>query len=259
MASCQTVDTSRADQGDLPEVSRYEEKEHIVMDDEKELSNISNSAQGHQFFPETDPNNVLIQNRPLGFHGSGSNWHTAESQLNKPRRGVSLGRKKLLWIFLTSILLIGAIIGGAVGGLKSRKDDSSPKETSSASSDSPSGSPTSSLSPAPSSVSTSAQTSATNLFNSSLASIAWADYGGLNYRRLYYQDSTNKIQEMAWNNSGDSWYALQEDLGEAKEGSSIAAAVAENISWPFVSTSVAMLIKDVANLVQFYSKSTFAF
>ncbi|KAL9046134.1 MAG: hypothetical protein Q9214_000954 [Letrouitia sp. 1 TL-2023] len=128
------------------------------------------------------------------------------------------------------------IIGGVVGGLKSRKDDSSPKETSSASPDSAGGSPTSSISLAPSSVSTSAQTSATNLFNSSLASVAWSDNEGLSYRRLYYQDSTGTIKETAWNNTGDSWYALQEDLGKAKEGSPIAAAVVGNNTWGLVNT-----------------------
>ncbi|KAL9609190.1 MAG: hypothetical protein Q9167_006028 [Letrouitia subvulpina] len=216
MASSQTVDTSQVDQVDLPEVSRHEEKEHIPIEDEKEPTNTTNSAQGHQLFAETD-----------------SNWHTVEAQLKKPRRGVFLSRKKLLWISLASILLIGAIVGGVVGGLISRKDNSSPKETSSASPDSAGGSPTSSISPAPSPVSTSAQTSATNLFNSSLASVAWADNEGLNYRRLYYQDSTGTIKEMAWNNSGDSWYASQDDLVKAKEGSPIAAAVAGNTTWPF--------------------------
>lgn len=259
MASCQTIGTGRGYQPDLKEVSRHEEKEHIPMDDEKELSNVSCTAQGYQFFAETDPSNVLPQQRPLDFHEPDSNWHIAKSQLNSPSQKVFLSRRKLFCISVACILLVSAIIGGVVGGLKSRKDGPSPKETSSASSDSTGGSHTSLISTTPSSVSTGAGTSATASFNSSLASVAWADNEGQSYRRLYYQDSTGKIKEAAWNSTGESWYASPGDLGEARERSPIAAAVAGNTTWPFVSASVSMVIKDVADQVQSGSKSIFAF
>ncbi|KAL9007729.1 MAG: hypothetical protein Q9180_009589, partial [Flavoplaca navasiana] len=132
-------------------------------------------------------------------------------------------KRKRFWIPLALLLLIVAIVAGLVGGLSAR-NRSSDSEASNTSPDSE----------AATSPSVPAQTLPKPL-NSSLASVAWSEPRGIGYRRLYYQDDAGTVKESAWNSSGNEWYASNDNLGKAKANSPIAAAVAGDLIWPFVS------------------------
>ncbi|KAL8743180.1 MAG: hypothetical protein Q9190_004445 [Brigantiaea leucoxantha] len=218
MSFHQNLNSSPIDQSGAPEVIRHveekehiaahEEKEHFAVHEEKEAGHPGHLAQGYRY--------------------------TAQYPQANPEKETILAKKKLLWIAIVSLLLVGALIGGLVGGLKSRKDNSSSKEPSTSSADSPTPSlNATSVSFSPTSTSTASQQSASSQLNSSLASIAWANGDGHQYRRLYYQDVNGTIKETAWNSSESSWYASNENLGHATTKSPIAATVAGNTTWPF--------------------------
>ena len=234
MSFHQNLNSSPIDQSGAPEVIRHveekehiaahEEKEHFAVHEEKEAGHPGHLAQGYGY--------------------------TAQYPQANPEKETVLAKKKLLWIAIVSLLLVGALIGGLVGGLKSRKDNSSSKEPSTSSADSPTPSlNATSVSFSPTSTSTAFQQSASSQLNSSLASIAWANGDGHQYRRLYYQDVNSTIKETAWNSSESSWYASNENLGHATTKSPIGATVAGNTTWPFVSVGVVILIEDQADRV----------
>lgn len=223
--------TNRASDGGLPEATPYQGLEHHVPSDQKQVHLFPNGEKGY------DPSATEL---------SSENWHinqpgvSANSQTIQPgpnglqtQRERAWWKRKRFWIPLASLLLIGALAGGIGGGLSARHNSSSDKGGSTAS-------PASTAAASPSSSGASSSTSipaqpTPKPLNSSLASIAWSDHGTLGYRRLYYQDSEGTIKESAWNSSGNEWYSSDEKLGSAKPGSPIAAAVAGNVTWPFVS------------------------
>ena len=90
----------------------------------------------------------------------------------------------VLLLFL--ILVLGVAIGGGVVGSMAKRNEER-------------GSPPSvdSTSPAPSA----------KYANTGLAAIQWTDPNGTLHKRVYYQDSSNKIQEAAWDNTA-AFYAV---------------------------------------------------
>lgn len=64
--------------------------------------------------------------------------------------------------------------------------------------------------------------------NTGLAALAWQDTDNVLQYRVYYQTANNEIRESAWNNSQSTWYTLNDRIGLAKNGSSLAAAVKGN-------------------------------
>ncbi|KAL8876889.1 MAG: hypothetical protein Q9198_004990 [Flavoplaca austrocitrina] len=224
MATQESFFNGRPNDGGLPEVNHFHGLErHVPLSEQKQLHIPDHEEKEYNWQPNNQP--------AVDAHGSHSSSNPPPSgpkgQQTQRERG--WWKKKRFWIPLALLLLIGAIVAGVVGGLSARRDSSDTASPDSEAATSPS-SPGST-----SSASVPAQTSPKPL-NSSLASVAWSEPGGLGHRRLYYQDDAGIVKESAWNSSGDEWYAANEDLGNAKKNSPIAAAVAGNITWPFVST-----------------------
>lgn len=74
--------------------------------------------------------------------------------------------------------------------------------------------------------------------NSSLASVAWLDDGGVGHRRLYYQDSAGTIKESWWNSTAAVWYRSTVAMGKARLNSPLAAAVVGPKKYNFVGTKL---------------------
>ena len=202
---------------DLPEATPFQGLEHHVPASEQKQLYLP----GHQG-KETHLSPAGFKH-PASHDAPGSDpyWHPTLSDPNAPQPQTERAwwRRKRFWIPLVALLLIGAIVGGVVGGLSNRND-------------SPSNPPSPSPSPRPASI---PAPPSPKPLNSSLASVAWSDPRSLAYRRLYYQDAAGTIKESAWNSSGNEWYSSNENVAKAKLNSPIAASVAGNITWPFVS------------------------
>lgn len=122
-------------------------------------------------------------------------------------------RRKTFWIILIlSLVVLAAIVGGAVGGTVGRHHKNK------ASSPSPNG-----TSSEPATVTPSA---GKLLESTTLSSAAWNDTQGTLQQRLYVQANNNNIWELSWNSSTSVWLTSSESLGQAKSGSPLAAAVA---------------------------------
>lgn len=227
MATEESFFNGRPNDGGLPEVNHFHGSErHIPLSEQKQL-HIPDQKQLHVPDHEEKEYNWQLNNQPA-FDAYGRPSGPKEQQTQRER---GWWKRKRFWVPLALLLLIGPIVAGVVGGLSARGDSSDTASSDSEAATSPS-SPGST-----SSASVPAQTSPKPL-NSSLASVAWSGPGGLGlgHRRLYYQDDAGIVKESAWNSSSNEWYASNEDLGKAKKNSPIAAAVAGNITWPFVST-----------------------
>lgn len=205
---------------DLPEATPFQGLgHHTPASEQKQLYLPDHQGKENHLPPaEISPENWHV-NHPAPHDAPGSDpyWHPTLSDptATQPQRERAWWRRKRFWIPLVTLLLIGAIVGGVVGGLSNRND--SPSNP---------GSPSPASIPAP---------PLPQPLNSSLASVAWSDHGSLAYRRLYYQDAAGTIKESAWNSSGNEWYSSNENLAKAKLNSPIAASVAGNLTWPFVS------------------------
>lgn len=103
---------------------------------------------------------------------------------------------------MLSIVIMAAIIGGAVGGIvgKNKKNDST------------------SVNNLP---------STTDLLSATtLSTAAWNDTSGTLQQRLYVQAHNNSIWELSWDSVGKSWSTSSRSIAQAKRGSPLAAAVA---------------------------------
>ncbi|KAL9020350.1 MAG: hypothetical protein Q9185_002428 [Variospora sp. 1 TL-2023] len=120
--------------------------------------------------------------------------------------GTILGlRRRTFWIALVlSLVVIAAIVGGAVGGTVGKSQIN--EGTSSPTSIPPSAS--------------------TFLQSTTISSVAWNDTQGILQQRLYIQASDSTIWELSWNATARIWFISSENLGQAKPGSPLAAAVA---------------------------------
>lgn len=227
----------RANDGDLPEASPYEGLEHHIPPvEQKQRYAPPNEEKEYHPGPTELPSDDFNANHPTASHPHAySSWDRTQAEPNLPQtqNKRALWIKKRFWVPLASLLLIAAIVGGTVGALATRKDSSSDERSSTASTAALPSGPTST---APSSSTPGPAQPSAKPFNSSLASIAWSDTSGTGYRRLYYQDSGGAIKESAWNSSDNEWYSSNDNLGNAKPNSPIAASVAGARIWPFVST-----------------------
>ncbi|KAL9605156.1 MAG: hypothetical protein Q9219_000090 [cf. Caloplaca sp. 3 TL-2023] len=188
--------------------------------------------------PQADTGNRQLPG-PNNTHGETSNLDdrcTAAARrcetppIDGRQDGLICRNKKSTGIILAGcLLLVAAIVGGTLGGL--RAHNSPPRET--ASTASSTYVPTSTSGTAAAS-STSVPVSAWNASNSSLASVAWTGEDGLGYRRLYHQDSAGVIRESAWNSSGQEWRLSDVALAKAKPSSPLAAAVVGTKNFTFV-------------------------
>ena len=198
---------------------------HVPASEQKQLYLPDHEGKENHLPPAELSPEVWHVQHPASHDAPGSDpyWHPTLSDPNAPQPQTERvwWRRKRFWIPLVALLLIGAIVGGVVGGLSNRND-------------SPSNPPSPSPNPSPRPASIPAPPSPKPL-NSSLASVAWSDPRSLAYRRLYYQDAAGTIKESAWNSSGNEWYSSNENLAKAKLNSPIAASVAGNLTWPFVS------------------------
>lgn len=227
-----SVNTSGNDHN-LPEVLIPAETEHLPPLD---------GGEKEHYLPDA------LQLVPPPFNTQ--NLYTAQPGSDTPS-GSTLWRKKRLWLPLATLVFLAAVVGGIAGGLLIHRDPASSQTSneppsSTAESVPPKASPASSstttelVPPKASSVVSSTRTTTTTLLqpsakplNSSLASVAWKDNEGLEYRRLYYQDSAGKIKESAWNNSANGWSSSSKALAQGRQNSPLAAAVAGNLSWAF--------------------------
>ncbi|KAL9633849.1 MAG: hypothetical protein Q9204_003234 [Flavoplaca sp. TL-2023a] len=214
MATEESLFIVRPNDGGLPEVAQFHGLEHHIPPSEQKQVHV------HEY-EEKEYNTPWHLNHPASPDAHGSHPSGPIEPLKQRER--MWWKRQRFWIPLALLLLIGAIVAGVVGGLSAR-NDSSDKEASNTSPDSE----------AATSPSLPAQTSPKPL-NSSLASVAWSEQRGIGYRRLYYQDDAGTVKESAWNSSGNEWYASNNNLGKAKANSPIAAAVAGDLVWPFVS------------------------
>ncbi|KAL8729473.1 MAG: hypothetical protein Q9166_004721 [cf. Caloplaca sp. 2 TL-2023] len=214
----------------LPEASPHEGLEHHLPPNE-EKQHYPSSIEEKEYHSPTE----LSPNNPPVHHPSPDAYKSdpySQPEPNLPQGKQTSWKKKRFWIPVACLLLIGVIVGGIVGGLT--RKDSSHNEAPTASPGSTAASSASATSP--SSTSNTPQPTSKPL-NSSLASVAWSDHGEIGYRRLYYQDDAGMIKESAWNTSGNEWYSSNEALASARPNSPIAAAVAGNRIWPFVSSN----------------------
>ena len=200
---------NRYNDADLPEVKHHEEKEYDPQIPHQEKEHVPQFRQVPVALPSP------------GMHKSDYDYYaqtTSPEAVNEElARKRPWWKKKRFWLPLTALILIAAVVGGVAGGLSARKS----KDNSIKPSPSPTGTPNP---PSPVSTQPSAPTSSAT-WNSSLASVAWADSEGVGYRRLYYQ-SAGTIKESAWNSSGGEWYSSNEALApNAKLNSPLAAAV----------------------------------
>ena len=220
MATEESFFNGRPNDGDLPEVNHFHGLErHVPLTEQKQVHIPDHEEKEYDW---------QLNNRPP-FDASSPNPPPSgpkEQQTQRARQG---WKRKRFWIPLALLLLIGAIVAGLVGGLSARGDSAGTASPDSEAATSPSSPDSTSSASGP------AQTLPKPL-NSSLASVAWSEPGGLGHRRLFYQDAAGIVKESAWNSSGDEWYASNENLGKAKKKSPIAAAVAGNITFTFVST-----------------------
>ncbi|KAL8943037.1 MAG: hypothetical protein Q9216_001325 [Gyalolechia sp. 2 TL-2023] len=230
MAFEEKVVVGRADHEEKVVVGRadHEEKEYCPQPDESALITLPSTA------------NLPAVSDAYGYH----------PHIHAPQKERPPWRKKRLWLPIATLFLLAAIAGGTIGGVKSSSEPSStapgstiPSNTASTpvssstaagsavhlnTASTPISTPTAAGSDTPSnavSKPTSTPSAASAPFNSSLASIAWADSDGVGYRRLYYQDSAGTIKESAWNSSARKWYVSNEAMGIAKPKSPLAASV----------------------------------
>lgn len=215
---------------DLPEATPFQGLEHHTpASEQKQLYLPDHQGKENHLPPaEISPENWHVKH-PASHDAPGNDpyWHPTLSDptATQPQRERAWWRRKRFWIPLVTLLLIGAIVGGVVGGLSNRNDSPSNPP-------SPSPSPSPNTSPSPASI---PAPPSPKPLNSSLASVAWSDRSRVAYRRLYYQDAVGTIKESAWNSTGDEWYSSNENVAKAKLNSPIAASVAGNLIWPFVS------------------------
>lgn len=120
-----------------------------------------------------------------------------------PARTICGLKVKIFWIALVlSIIVVAAIIGGAVGGTvgKSKENDTTPVDD------------------LPSTIEL--------LSATTLSSAAWNDTSGTLQQRLYVQAHNNSIWELSWDSVGKSWSTSSKSIAQARRGSPLAAAVA---------------------------------
>ncbi|KAL8993400.1 MAG: hypothetical protein Q9169_006378 [Polycauliona sp. 2 TL-2023] len=200
--------------GQLPEVPIHTEQEHLPLPDEGEKERyvsdgpqLASPASGIRRVPTTQP----------GLDASS---------------GSTLWKKKRLWVPLANAVLLTAITGGIMGGWFTHRDRAGREATNQP--------PNSTARPVPRPKST-AETvpqPSTNPLNSRLASVSCMDNEGMTYRRPYYQDFAGTIKESAWNSSSNGWYSSNNAPGQAIYNSPLAAAVAGNQTWDFVSVYI---------------------
>lgn len=231
-----SVNTSGNDHN-LPEVLIHAERAHLPL-----VPPLDGGEKEHYL-----PDALQLVPPPINTH----NLYTTQPGSGTPS-GSTIWKKKRLWLPLATLVFLAAIVGGIVGGFLIHRDPPSrqasnepPSSTAESvplkASPALSSTTAESVPPKASSVVSSTTTTTTTLLqpsakplNSSLASVAWKDNEGLEYRRLYYQDSAGNIKESAWNNSANGWYSSSKALAQARQNSPLAAAVAGNLSWPFV-------------------------
>ncbi|KAL8644057.1 MAG: hypothetical protein Q9210_007444 [Variospora velana] len=192
----QTYSTLQATQ---PDLSLADSQKQLAADPEKQLArhfdpygaSAPETVVGHRLYPSKSgpsPNGTIL----------GLRWRT-------------------FWITLVlSLVVIAAIVGGAVGGTVGKSQNN--EGTSSPTSSPPDSEAASLVSPPP---------SASRLLQSTtVSSVAWNDTQGTLQQRLYIQASDNNIWELSWNATASTWFTSSENLGQAKPGSPLAAAVA---------------------------------
>lgn len=132
---------------------------------------------------------------------------SAEEAGNKPRRICHLRPVLFLGLLVLFILIMIAVIVGAVVGTQNHKK---PQATSA---------------PLPASNDTTSPVNITMRDRSDLASIAWNDTDGTTHRRLYFQDTNNSVRESLWDSKGQAWTLNPALIGHARADSPLAAAV----------------------------------
>ncbi|KAL8894185.1 MAG: hypothetical protein Q9207_008535 [Kuettlingeria erythrocarpa] len=129
-----------------------------------------------------------------------------------PRSTILGLRRGTFWIVLVLLVIVlAAVIGGAVGATvrRNRSDEPSPP------------SPIGNFSEA-----ATALPPASRLLDlTTLTSAAWNDTQGTLQQRLYVQNDDHTIRELSWNSSTRAWFTSSQSLVEAKSGSPLAAAV----------------------------------
>ncbi len=141
-------------------------------------------------------------------HAAGIDAHNAQSELSQRKgQGKILGlKRKTFFISLTVVcVLIAAGVGGGVSGTTARKDR---------------GLPATNLNIVPT------PTARIPYANTGLAAMQYTDLNGTLHKRLYFQDSSNKLRESAWDNSTafDTTWEVHVISDAVKPGTPIAAA-----------------------------------
>ena len=135
-----------------------------------------------------------------------SNAQLESTRPTEERRIFGL-RRKTFFILLSVVLvlILAAIIGGAVGGTIAARNR---KQTT--------------IVPTNSSIPVTREQYA----NTGLAPMQWTDLNGTLHKRVYYQDSNNKIRESAWDNNTafNTAWAINAISDAVKPGTPIAAA-----------------------------------
>ncbi|KAI9670131.1 MAG: hypothetical protein M1817_004468 [Caeruleum heppii] len=145
--------------------------------------------------------------------------------------------QKRFWLVFVSVMLlvVGAGVGGAIGGSMKRSSGRPSLAEDRPPSTRPDGNfPDSNFSPFIDD-------------ESSLASVAWNETGGMTQYRLYFQDRNDIVKELAWNSTKRAWYLSNGAIGRAKRGSSLAAAVDQRLGTP---TLHVFALNDSSNVIE---------
>lgn len=149
---------------------------------------------------------IVIHN-DSGKDAVAANLYNAQSESSRPtdeRRIFGLRRKTffILSILVLALVIVGAV-GGGVGGTIAARNRK----------------PTATVPQVPTAT-------RAGYANTGLAAMLWTDLNGTLHKRLYYQDSKDKIRESAWDNStaSNSKWNVNAISDAAKPGTPIAAA-----------------------------------
>jgi len=133
-----------------------------------------------------------------------------------------LGMKRKTFFVVLAVALVtivAAAVGGGVGAIPNRKDDSKPQASNSST-------PTNT-------------TTGARFANTGLAAMQWTDPNGTMHKRIYYQDKDNKVRESAWDNSTafDTPWQINAISEASKPGTPIAAVA----GWPHASYNYSLV------------------